>query len=71
MLRLIRNNSINGSTDIGSITLAKNTDMVSLEKLRELLPHVKQLRKCHVSVLVNEHGEPILTVNGITYGTHA
>ena len=71
MLRLIRNNNINCSTDIDSITHAENTDMVSLEKLRELLPHVKQLRKCHINVLVNKHGELILTVDGITYETHS
>ena len=71
MLRLIRNNNINCSTDIVSSIHAENTDMVSLEKLRELLPCVKQFRKCHVDILTNEHGELILTVDGITYETHS
>ncbi len=71
MLRFIRNNSINSSTDIDSITHNENTDMVSVEKLRELLPCVKQLRNCRVNVLANECGELKLTVDGITYETRS
>ena len=71
MLRLIRNNNINGATDIDSNTHTENTSMVSLEKLRDLLPCVKQLRNCSVDILINKHGELILTVDGITYETQS
>ena len=71
MMRLIRNYNVTGETDIAKFDYADNTDIVSIEELRELLPRVKQLRNCELNVNTNNNGELILTVDGITYKTQS
>ena len=72
MYRLVRNrkNDEQKTTEIYGSAYEQN-DSVSLEKLRELLPQIKQLRNHDVTVDVTDSRELAVTIDGVKYETEA
>lgn len=69
MYRLIRKNHITASTDISGSSVNNKNKTVSLDKLRELLSQVKQLRHNDIYIDTTDSGEIILIVDNIRYET--
>ena len=66
MMRLIRNKNITAS-DINPPEATEGISSVSIEKLKEILPAIQQLRHHDVHIGVKEDGNILLTIDNITY----
>ncbi|MBO7395664.1 MAG: hypothetical protein J6U16_06055 [Ruminococcus sp.] len=66
MIRLIRKRNICAATDISGVT---GVQTVSVEKIKELLAEIKQLKNCDLKVAVTADGNLKVTVDDITYKT--
>ena len=69
MYRLIRKNRITANSDTTGSGINNQNKTVSLNKLRELLPQVKQLRHNDIYIDTTDSGEILLTVDDIAYKT--
>ncbi|WP_024861690.1 hypothetical protein [Ruminococcus flavefaciens] len=68
MMRLIRRNVL-ATTSIDNDSTAESSETVSIDKVRELLQQVKQLKKCRLNFRLKRDGNIVLRVDDITYQT--
>ena len=68
MMRLIRRN-VYASSAIDNDATAESSETVSIDKVRELLQQVKQLKNCRLNFRLKRDGNIVLRVDDITYQT--
>lgn len=66
---LLRRKSVMATTAINNNTTDETDEMVSLEKVKDILCDIKQLKSHDIAVVLKRNGHLVITVDDISYET--